>query len=116
MVFQFLTVFIEFFLCYLLVILFIHCKKAMSECANSDVDNGGAEPKAAGVGIFRPPHVVWIAPQSSTSEFRAAFFTVYIRVHYSTLQYVTKRYNDKTVCFKAVSYTTVRSKQYVTQW
>ncbi len=50
MVFQFLTVFIEFFLCYLLVIL----KKAMSECANSDVDNGGAEPKAAGVGIFRP--------------------------------------------------------------
>jgi hypothetical protein len=31
---------------------------------------------------FSDPHVVWFAPLLSTSEFREAFFTVYINVVY----------------------------------
>ncbi len=31
-------------------------RKTCRNTPNSDVDNGGAEPKDVGVGIFRPPH------------------------------------------------------------
>jgi hypothetical protein len=33
----------------------VHCQKQCRNSPNSDVDNGGAEPKNVGVGIFRPP-------------------------------------------------------------
>jgi hypothetical protein len=45
---------------------------------NSDVDNGGAEPKEVGVGIFRPPRRLVRATVVHIG-FRAAIFTVPVR-------------------------------------
>ncbi len=51
-------------------------KKPCWNAPNSDVDISDGEPKDVGVGIFRPPPPRLVCATLSTSEFRAAFFTV----------------------------------------
>jgi hypothetical protein len=58
-------------------------KKPCRNVPNSDVDNGGAEPKNVGVGIFRPPRRLVRATVVHIGYSRSFFYSVLICKFYS---------------------------------
>ncbi len=60
-----------------LIYITLHYKKRpCPNPPNSDVDNGGAEPKDVGVGIFRPPHRLVRATDVHIGISRSIFYGV----------------------------------------